>query len=77
MILGVTFERKKIEFFRRCQNDSCKVLHLYYSVSKKPQTFLYEIINSKREKKPTKIYKNHKMGKLFLLCSLAFYGQDH
>ena len=39
------------------------------------QLFLYEIVNSKREKNPTKIYENYKMGKLFLLCSLACYGQ--
>ena len=30
---------------------------------------------SKREKKTTKIYENHKIGKLFLLCSLEGYGQ--
>ena len=75
MILEVTFERKKIQFFRRCQNDGCEVSQLYYSVSKQPPTFLYEIINSKREKKPTKIYENHKIAKLFLLCSLEGYGQ--
>ena len=74
-VLEVTFERKKIQFFRRCQNDGCEVLQLYYSVSKQPPTFLYEIINSKREKKPTKIYENHKIAKLFLLCSLEGYGQ--
>ena len=75
MILEVTFERKNIQFFRRCQNEGCKVSQLYYLVSKQPPNFLYEIINSKREKKPTKIYENYKMGKLFLLCSLACYGQ--
>ena len=75
MILEVSFERKKIKKFRRRQNDGCKVSQLYYSVSKQPPTFLYEIINSKREKNPTKIYENYKMGKLFLLCSLACYGQ--
>ena len=75
MILEVTFEQKKIQFFRRCQNDGCKVSQLYYLVSKQPPNFLYEIINSKREKKPTKIYKNHKIGKPFLLCSLACYRQ--
>ena len=74
-VLEVTFERKKIQFFRRCQNDGCEVSQLYYSVSKQPPTFLYEIINSKREKKPTKIYENHKIAKLFLLCSLEGYGQ--
>ena len=50
MILEVTFEQKKIQFFSRCQNDGCEVLQLYYSVSKQPPTFLYEIINSKQEK---------------------------
>ena len=75
IILEVTFELKKIQFFKRCQNDCCEVSQLYYSVSKPPQNFLYEIINSKREKKPTKIYENHKIGKLFLLCSLEGYGQ--
>ena len=75
MILEVTFERKKIQFFRRCQNDGCEVSQLYYLVSKHPPNFLYEIINSKREKKPTKIYENHKIAKLFLLCSLEGYGQ--
>ena len=75
MILEVTFEQKKIPFFRRCQNNGCEVLQLNYLVSKQPPTFLYEIINSKREKNPTKIYENYKMGKLFLLCSLAGYGQ--
>ena len=75
MILEVTFERKKIQFFRRCQNDGCELLQLCYLVSKQSPTFLYEIINSKREKKTTKIYKNHKIGKPFLLCSLACYGQ--
>ena len=34
MILKVTFERKKIKYFKRCQNDGCKVLNLYYLVSK-------------------------------------------
>ena len=74
-VLEETFERKKIQFFRRCQNDGCEVSQLYYSVSKPPPNFLYEIINSKREKKPMKIYENHKIGKLFLLCSLEGYGQ--
>ena len=74
-VLKVTFELKKIQFFRRCQNDGCVVSQLYYLVSKQPPTFLYEIINSKREKKPTKIYENHKIAKLFLLCSLEGYGQ--
>ena len=36
--------------------------------------FLYKIISSNREIKPPKIYENHKIGKLFLLWSLA-YGQ--
>ena len=74
-VLKVTFELKKIQFFRMCQNDGCKVSQLYYSVSKPPPNFFNEIINSKREKKPTKIYENHKIGKLFLLCSLEGYGQ--
>ena len=74
-VLKVTFELKNIQFFRRCQNDGCEILQLYYSVSKQPLNFLYEIINSKREKKPTKIYENHKIRKLFLLCSLESYGQ--
>ena len=75
MTLEVTFERKKIQFFRRCQNDGCEVSQLYYLVSKQPPTFLYEIINSKREKKTPKNCENYKMGKLSLLCSLAGYGQ--
>ena len=54
IILEVTFERKKIKFFRRCQNDGCEVLQLYYSVSKQPTTFLYEIISFKNEKKNNK-----------------------
>ena len=74
-VLKVTFELKKIQFFRRCQNYGCEVSQLYYSVSKPPPNFLYEIINSKREKKPTKIYENHTIEKLFLLCSLEGYGQ--
>ena len=55
-----------IQFFRRCQNNGCEVLQLNYLLSKQPPTFLYEIIISKREKNPTKIYENYKMGKLFL-----------
>ena len=73
--LRINFWTKRDKFFIRCQNDGCKVLQLYYSVSKQAPTFLYEIINSKREKKPTKIYENHKIAKLFLLCSLEGYGQ--
>ena len=75
MILEVTFEQKKTQFFRRCQNDSCEVSQFYYSVSKQPPTFIYEIINSKRKKKTMKISENHKIGKVFLLCSLEGYGQ--
>ena len=41
-VLEITFERKKIQFFRRCQNDGCEVSQLFYSVSKQPQNFIWK-----------------------------------
>ena len=74
MILEVTFEQKKTQFFRRCQNHSCEVLQFYYSVSKQPPTFLYEIINSKCKNKQREFLKIIKLVKFPSMLSRG-YGQ--
>ena len=64
-VLKVTFEQKKVKFFRRCQIDRIDVTQLYYPISKQSQTILHEIISSKCKKKTAKISWKLSNGKTF------------
>ena len=64
-VLKVTFEQKKVKFFRRCQINRIDVTQLYYPISKQSQTILHEIISSKCKKKPAKISWKLSNGKTF------------